>query len=437
VTEVRDHLSEHIGRERLRLELTRAARPAVIVTLGALVALAVAAYIAVHASRTLLSSTQQVRFAVDDATGVVPGVDQVRVKGIPAGTITAVKMLDGQPVLTAVVQRKYGPIYRDARALLRPNTALMDMYLDIIDRGTRRAGPAGDGPPLPATQTDTSVNIDDVLGVFGATARNQLATMLDNLGNGLHDRGAALRESFIELVPFLAQAGEISQQLAQRAPLTRQLVHNTAVLTAELGRRERELRVLLTDGSTTLTALGSSTPQLNATLHQLPATLAALDSSFASVRGVLPDVDAAMRSLSPVAAALPTGLAALRRLAASATPAVNALQTPIARLVPLAQALTPLSASLNRAVVALGPQTGTIDRSTSDLAACTSGLQGFFQWDASLSKFGDARGPVPRGDAAIGAQSSGLLADPNEFAPQACTPGQTISGRLPASADEH
>jgi virulence factor Mce-like protein len=435
--EIRDRRSEHINRARLKLEVTRALRPTVVVVLGGIVGLGCALYIAAHVSRTLLSNTYSLRFAVADATGVVGGLDDVRIKGIPAGTITGVQMAGGRPVLTVQIQSKYGHVYRDARAQLRPNTALQDMYLDIVDRGTPSAGPADYARPLPDSQTSTSVNIDDVLGIFGANTRARLRALLDNLGNGLQDRGAALRTAFAQLAPFVRVAGSISQQLAERSPLTRELIHNTAVLTTELGSRQRQLRVLLNAGSTAVTTLQAGSGDLAATLHQLPPTMAAIDSSFAAVRRVLPDVNPAVRSLYPVAGELPGALGAVRRLSASADPAVRALQEPVGRLVPLAQTLVPLSANLNTAIKLLLPQVGTIEHTTSDVAACKTGLQGFFQWDVSMTKFGDVRGPSPRGNVVLGAQSSGVLHSPSEFAPKACTPGQPIGGLVPTPPDMH
>jgi ABC-type transporter Mla subunit MlaD len=435
--EVRDHLSGRITKARLQLELRRSVRPALVVLLGALVALAGAVYIASRVSRTLLTSTYEMRVAVNDATAVVPGINDVRFRGVPAGTITDVDAIGTQPVLTVKLQKKYGKIYRDARAALRPNTALQDMYLDVLDRGTPAAGQVEGDTPLSANQVDTAVSINDVLAVFNADTRTRLRTLLDELGNGLEDRGARLRTAFVELAPLLEVAGSISKQVAERRPLAKRLVHNTAVLTTELGRRDRELRRLVRDGSTTLSTLQSGARDLDATLLQLPRTLESTDASFTAVRGVLGDVDAAVRTLRPVARQLPGSLTALRRLAATAAPAVRALKRPIGELVPLAKAIVPVSADLSRAVGVLNPQIDTVDHLTKQLVNCKKGLQGFFQWDASMSKFGDTRGPVPRGNVVFGLQSSGVISDPNEYAPQACTPGQPIGGRLPTRKDEH
>lgn len=435
--EVRDRLTERINRARLKLEVRRSAGPAIVVAIGIIVGLGLWAYVGSNISETLLSSTREVRFAVDDSKGVTEGLHEVRFKGIKAGSITGVEMDGTQPIVTAEVQEKYGPIYRDARAQLRPNTALQDMYIDIVDRGSPSAGEATPDRPLPAKQATSPVHVGDVLNVFRADVRDRLSQMLDNLGNGLEDRGARLRTAFSEFVPFLQTAGRISEQLADRRPMVKRLVHNVALLTRELRRRDIELRRVVREGSVTLTTLREGSADLDATLRELPPTLGSIDSSFAAVRGVLGDVDRAVRSLYPVAERLPRSLSALRRLSSSASPAVRALQRPVRRLVPFADELAPLSANLRDAVSALLPQADTIDLLTRRVAGCETGIQGFFQWDASMSKYGDVRGPIPRGNVVFGAQSSGAIGDPNEYAPQACTPGGPIGGRVPTPDDEH
>ncbi|MCW3016281.1 MAG: MCE-family protein Mce6D [Solirubrobacterales bacterium] len=433
--EVRDRLSQRNGRRRLELEARRGAKPMVTVVLGVAVGLLVAGYIATHISKTLFSSTEQLAFVVDDATGVVKGVDEVRLKGIGIGRVTSIEIKDEHAVITAKVQKKYGEIYRNARAQLRPNTALQDMYLDIVDRGTTSAGVLRGSDPLAAGRTQVPVSIDEVLNVFQAPVRVRLATLLDQLGNGLVDHGARLRTAFAQFVPFIDRVGQVSRQLAVRAPMVRRLVGNTSVLSQTLGQRQEQLNTLVDSGSRTLTTLKDSSGDLGATLEALPPTLASVDSSFTAVRGVVGDVDGAMRALGPVADALPASLASLRGLNTSAAPAVRALQTPVQKLVPFTRTLKPLSSELAQAVDALQPQVHTVNKVTEDLVACKKGVIGFFQWNASISKLGDSRAPFPRGNLVAGAQSSSVLNDPDEFFPSSCAPGRPIGGRPAKPSD--
>ena len=434
---VRQRRTERINRARVELELRRGAWPAVVVLAFMAMALGLAAYILSNVAPNALSKTYEVSFYVSDVTAVQPGVNEVRFKGVPAGTIKSVDVRGDRPVLKVEMRRKYGRIYRDARAQLRPNTALQDMFLDIVDRGTPRAGVASADEPLLETQTQLPVNVSEVLNMFEHSQRVRLATLLDDLGNGMSDRGRSLRALFVELVPFVDAAGRVSRALASREPQVRRLVHNTSVLTRELALREGSLRKLVSQGSAALGAVQASSGDLDATLAELPLVLGAIDRSFATTRGVLGDVDGALRALRPVVDELPSSLDGLLGLSRDLTPAVAALRRPVGDLVPLARELRPLSRDLDRAVGALSPQVDTVDKVVRDLADCKTGVQGFFQWNASISKFGDSRGPIPRGNVVFGAQSSSLLNDPQEYAPQACTPGRVIGGRVPLEKDKH
>ncbi len=437
MTEIRDHRTHSVNAARVQLELKRASISGIVVAAALIVGLLITVYIASNIGVSFTASSQTVSFYVSDATAIVPGADEVRYLGIPVGRVGSVRMDGTEPLVTATFQSKYGRIYRNARLAVRPNTALEDMYVDVINPGTPASGLANSSHPLPAADVDTSVNLDDVLDTFNTDARRSLRTLLDQLGNGLADRGASLKEGFIQLAPFIRLAGNLSSQLADRATDVRQLVHNTATLMTDLSQRQQDLRTLVDQGSSTLTTLENGSANLNATLHDLPVTLDDLNSSFGSVSGVLGDVDGALRSLDPVAADLPTALVAVHRLSDDASPAVHALQTPVQKLVPLVRTLDPLSASLSKVVSGLLPQVSTINRTVDDAVSCRTGVEGFFQWNPSLAKYGDERGMSPRGNVAVGAQSSGVLDSPWEYAPQACTAGTPVGGRLPTSADEH
>lgn len=435
--DTRARINEGITRARLELEARRSIVPMLVIAFFFAIGLSVFAYIFSHVSRGAFTGTYQARFQLDDATGVVPKLDEVRFKGMPAGTIKKVENIDGKPVITVQVQNKFHRMYRDVRAELRPSTALQDMFLDIVDRGHPQAGVLGKDEIVPATQTQTPVNVSDVLDTFGPTTRVRLRELLDGLGNGMQDRGRSLREIFVEAAPFLQTAGEIARQARERAPLVRRLVHNTSVLTRVLGENQDEIHTLVDQGAETLGTLQDGSSDLNATLAELPPTLDRASSSLAAVRGLLPAADGAVRALYPVAARLSGSLADLRELGDAANPAIRDLQRPVQRLVPLSDALRPLASQLNAGITTLQPQIHTVDKVTRDLASCKKGIQGFFQWNSSISKFGDARGPIPRGNVVIGAQSSSSINDPNEYAPQACTPGRVIGARTPTQKDTH
>jgi virulence factor Mce-like protein len=433
--DVRDHLTERLTTGRVKLEAKRSRKDFAILLLGAGIALLGAAYILSHVASTLVRSSHKVAFEVESARAVRPGLNEVRVKGVPAGRISGVKVSGGHAIVTVDIEDKYGDVYRDAKAELRPNSALEDQFLDIVDRGHKAAGVAKENDPLPSSQTTVPVSVDDVLSVFNGNTRARMRHLLADLGTGLNDNGQQLADAFVAATPLLKAAERLTQQLAARRPMTEHLVRNTGILTAELARRDGEIRALVRNGSATLGTLSAGSADLDSVLRQLPGTLAQADTSFTATRGVLGDVNTAVRALMPVAGRLDPALSALRSLAREAAPAVSALQTPVTKLVPLSRSLRPLSSRLSASIARLRPQIDTVNQLTKDLAGCRKGIQGFFQWDASMTKFGDSRGQAPRGTLAVGLQSAGL-ASPEESAYQGCTPGGPIPGRVPTAKDE-
>lgn len=435
--DVRDRTTDGLNKARLKLELKRSIRPALVIVAAAVLGVVLIGFVLLRVSPNTLHKTYRAQIGVQDATAVQPNVNEVRFKGVPVGKIKAARIKGDHPVLDVEIRRQYGRIYRDARAELRPNTPLQDMYLDIVDRGHKSAGLLKQNEVLPDSQTEMPVNIDDVLNMFKPTVRLRLRSLLDDLGNGMADRGRSLRAIFVQAAPFVETAGQLSGQLARRSELVRRLVRNTALLTGELGAHDTQLRTLVDQSATTLSTLSNGAGDLDATLRELPPTLTALRTSLHTVHGVLPDLNAAVKALYPVAKQLPARLSDLRRVNAVAAPAVHALRRPITKLVPFARTIRPLTSRLDRAVTALGPQVPAIDKVTTDLVSCKKGIQNFFQWNASISKFGDARGPIPRGNVVVGATSSGTLNDPGEVAPKSCAPGAPIGGRPATEKDKH
>lgn len=421
---VSERKSERVDRARIALEAKRSFRPLVVYAIGfAIFVFGGMGYVRSKLPGGQLGDAQEIRFVVDDASGITPGQSELRIKGIPAGVLSAVEMRGGRPIVSAKVREEFTPVFQDASLAVRPNTALEDNYADIVDRGSPAAGRATRDRPLRAEQVAASVQVEDVLNALQPDVRTHLGAMLDQLGRGLGERGDDLRAAFVKAVPLLRVAGRLTHELKERSRLTKSLVHDTALLTGELARRERGLRGLVRNGAVTFDQLAASARPLDATLAELAPTLRAVFTSFEALRGVLPDVDRAVEALQPVARSLPTALPAVRALGKSADPALDALRRPVDRLVSLARNLAPLARDLDAAVTALRPQMGAIDHVTKSTAGCGQAIQRFFQWTPSVFKFGDSRAHAARGDFAFSIDTASAARDPNVFIGKSCAPG--------------
>ncbi|MEA2169202.1 MAG: phospholipid/cholesterol/gamma-HCH transport system substrate-binding protein [Solirubrobacteraceae bacterium] len=433
----RNRLSHGVNRKRLKQEAVRSARPTAMFVVGIVIAIGIAAWLLINISNVFGRKTYDVRFKVDNAFGIFEGFDDVRFRGVPAGTIEKIERDGTQMIVLARIQKKYGPVYNDAHAELRPVTPLNDIYLDISDPGHPSAGKVEADKPLAESQTTTSVTVPDVLDGLTVDARTNAYRLLDNLGNGLADRGLKLRQSFVELAPLLTQAGQLADQIALHKTQTARLVHNTGILTDELARRETDLKRLISTGALTLGTLQQGRGDLDATLRELGPTFTELQASLASVRGIVDDVDGGLQSLYPVAEKLPSGLKDLRELGNVLAPAAKALTPAITKFYGWTVPVTGFLEQGNDIAEAFnqGPTVSALNRTATDLVACKQGVIGFFQWNASLSKFGDKTGgPIPRGNLAIGAPAP--TGPPLRDPVQSCTPGYPARG-VPTLSDEH
>jgi ABC-type transporter Mla subunit MlaD len=404
-------VSKSATRDRLKLEVKRAAGPSLLYILLIIAGLLTAADIVSNLAGTKpWNSYTRYQVAFTDVKGVIPGSTTLRIAGVGVGTITGSHLLNGRPVLTLSLESRYAPLYRDASARIRPVTPLEDMYVDIISRGHKSAGLLASNQILPTTQTVSPVAISSVLDTFGTDTRARLATLLNELGAGLKDGGVNLRASFESIAPFLTVADRMSSALARRRVELAQLVPNITGLSKELASRDTELSSFVRNADSTLATLARNNTPFAATIQELPGTLASMSSAFTRLRTAENALDPALRSLGPVARSLPRGLDALSTFSQDATPALTALRPAVLQLRPLAQVLEPTSQALAGAFTELQPEGPQLDRTTALAAhpACLTYVGQFLNRVISLTKFGDGKTNIANARADVSLDFSNL-----------------------------
>src|SRR3954464_7763093 len=116
---------------------------------------------------------------------LTPGQGQtVDIAGVPVGEIGSVELKDGKALVTMKIRRKYTPIYKDATALLRPKTGLEDMIVELTP-GSRTAGKAPTGYPIPVQHTLPDVKLDEILAQLDSDTRDYLKLLVQGAGQGL------------------------------------------------------------------------------------------------------------------------------------------------------------------------------------------------------------------------------------------------------------
>jgi virulence factor Mce-like protein len=416
-------MAKALDRERLVLEVKRASGPATALLVLIIAAIVCLAVILKNIGVSLpWSSTYQRQVMLDNAKGVVPNSDTVRLAGVVIGRITAVDLKNGRAVATISISPKYGPLYRNAQLRLRPETPLDDMYLDILSRGTPSAGALPSNEILPAQRTQTPVDISSVLNVFNDNTRAEVKQSIDTLGASLGAEGNSFKEALVDLAPFLVAAKRITYETSIRQTETAELVHNFELLTGTLGQRDTEVRQLIASGSSTLAELGDNESSVNGLFAQLAPTMSQLESTFTTLRATENHLDPAFDALQPVAAKLSSGLGGLERFGRAAQPALARLRKPLPNLNQLMRALRPTAAGLNSSFTSLKQLPAQANTITSLVVPCEPALERFFSNTMSVGKYYDKYGVIIRGLVVAGLQDLNGVGDSQSVA-SSCAPG--------------
>jgi virulence factor Mce-like protein len=417
--------------ERLILEIRRSLRSFILYIILAAVAFATFLAITGHLTfRRPWEGYNTYKVAFDEVKGIVPNKHEVRISGVVAGVVSKSEIVDGHPVLTLKIRDKYGPLYNNAHFQIRPVTPLQDLYVNVTDRGTPRAGKASADHTIPSDHVISPVDISSILNSFDGDTRQHLTVLLDELGAGLSGNGEQLKAAFVELSPFLKVAQDATRELAERKTNVRRLIHNFGGLTTSLATRDKQLAQLVTQGNATLGALARNDQALNATIGELPPAMTAIRSTFRTVDSLTGELNPAVTSLRPVAATLKSGLTGLEQLGDEATPSLRALRPAVRSLRPLAKSLVPTSEALSKALASLRPQAPQFNELTRQVTGCRKKMGLFFANTLEVFKFGDANGGFPRAELTADTDSVNLggktLAAP-----------LTNGSRLPSCADNN
>jgi phospholipid/cholesterol/gamma-HCH transport system substrate-binding protein len=300
----------------------------------ALVGVAVAVYILSQQDLRfpLVEPTpKRIQIELANAQAVQPGQGQtVRVAGIEVGRIADVEVEDGMAVVTAEVEPEYDNlIRRDATALLRPKTALKDMFVEV-DPG--RGSPVPDGGRITVANTLPDINPDEIYAALDADTRPYLKLLVAGAGKGLDERGDDLREVFRRLEPIHRDLARVTRATARRRTALKRLIHDYGLLISEVGDHPRELRRLVTASRSVFDALANQEAAISESVARLPGSLRASERALANVREFAPVLRSSLESLREPIRKLPETNAAVIPFLRQTEPEIRTEIRPFVRL---------------------------------------------------------------------------------------------------------
>ncbi len=248
----------------------------------------------------------------------------VRIAGVNVGEVTEID-LDGDVAdVTFSVSEDALPLHADSQVTIRPRLFLEGNFFLDLQPGSPNAPVIDDDGAIPVTQTQTAVQLDEVLTTLQQPDRRNLSNLLKGFGSALADpptaeedigmdpdvvgksAAEALNQSFV----YGAEAGKSSAQvseaiLGEQPDDLNRLINDTGIVFAKLSSREEELSSLITNFSITAGALAAESSSLQETLAELAPTLEQAEPSLAKFNEVLPPLRAFARELTPGVKELP------------------------------------------------------------------------------------------------------------------------------------
>jgi phospholipid/cholesterol/gamma-HCH transport system substrate-binding protein len=239
---------------------------------------------------------KQIAIELQNAQAVQPGQGQtVRVAGVEVGRIADVKLEDGIAVVKLDIKPEYDNlIRRDATALLRPKTALKDMFLEV-NPGTGK--PVPEGGRIQVANSLPDIDPDEVYAALDADTRPYLKLLVAGAGKGLRDRGDDLREVFRRFEPIHRDLARVTKASAKRRGALKTLIHDYGLLMTELGKHPQDLRRLVTASRSVFDALANEDTEISASVAQLPASLRASERALGEVQKFAPVLQSSLESL--------------------------------------------------------------------------------------------------------------------------------------------
>jgi phospholipid/cholesterol/gamma-HCH transport system substrate-binding protein len=329
--------------------------------------------------------------AVFEDSSTLRADSPVRIAGVDVGRVESIEPHGDGSVVTFNVGEMGQPIHEDATVDIRPRLFLEGNFFLDVKPGSPGAPALTSGATIPATQTATAVQLDEVLTALQSDDRENLQVLLEGFGTSLtyepttaDDRnqdpevaGESAAESINDSFIYGGAAGRdtaiVNEALLGENPHDLSgLIRAQRRLFGELSGREAQLQGLIRNFNVTAGAFAAESENLSATIRELAPTLEEADPALVRLNTVFPPLRAFARALEPSLRELPATIEAAGPWLDQANPLLSKQELGgTARL--LRQAAPGLAKASNSGARLFG-QIDLLSRCTSDVLVPTGDI---------------------------------------------------------------
>jgi virulence factor Mce-like protein len=249
--------------------------------------------------------------------------DQIRIGGQYAGQVLNPHVQNHLARVELQLSSAFKPLRSDTRIEIRLRCAVGIRYVDILP-GTRGT-PLPNGATIPASQTTTPVDLDQVLDTFDPQTRARTRQFLGQLGTGLAGRGQDLGQTLGAAPGFMQNLGSVSAAINSRPGAMRALISSSQAAAAAFDPVRNTLANGFQPEARAMQPFANDPADVQGTLDQAPPTLSEVQSGLPSVRALVAQVRGLAQAATPTLSAAPAALNQTSALLDAAQPGLRNL----------------------------------------------------------------------------------------------------------------
>jgi phospholipid/cholesterol/gamma-HCH transport system substrate-binding protein len=268
-----------------------------------------------------------VRVEFQNASQLVKG-NLAEVGGTQVGKVEDISLApNGLAVVKVSVDGDFAPLHDGTKATIRANSlsGIANRYVSL-QPGPNNADKIAKGATIPADDTTTAVDLDQIFNTLDPATRHGLQQLIRGSAAQLKGKGHLANSSLHYLAPTLSTSSLVAQELARDQVEFQKFVTDTSGVVTTIASRRNDLSQLVGNANATMRAIGSENVSLAQALGILPATLRQANTTFVDLNSTLDDLDTLVNVSKPATKRLAPFLKQLRPLVRDATPTITNLR---------------------------------------------------------------------------------------------------------------
>ncbi len=229
----------------------------------------------------------------------------IRIAGVAVGRVKKVTPgLDGRSIAQLEVQRRFAPLPRGTKAILRQKTLLGETYVSLTPPSTPTKDVIPERGSIPNSDVGTTVELDEVFATFNPETRRYFQQWMQDGGKGLDGQGSGAGQALVNLQLLVGELGKLTKTLNEQSPSLRSgLRDGTTVLNAATAQRGA-IESAIEQSNRVFKQTADQDAALTALVERLPKFLAATKTGTKAVEDFAVETGPAVERLQPTAKAL-------------------------------------------------------------------------------------------------------------------------------------